>query len=278
MNILPLILALVFMLSVLTIERLEKFKNQSVIQREYQVFLEKNERLVFNQRQKKLFDKRTKKNAYSLRQLSFRYFMDKKARDKNPNVAKQYRILVLDLMRNLYGESFFFKKMERKRQDFLEELLTAIEEASDEGPEGNERRIQDLARLKLEDPELQKVFYHMLKGTITRDEWIKIKNIENISPKRKGKAYVSLFTFINNFGNAKVPKIRVALAPREILKTIFLNDQVVEEIIERRSELGKKKEDGSQAMFKNEFLSKIRPGIDENLLDFKLSKKSDQYN
>ena len=55
MNILPLILALVLMISVLTVERLEKFKNQSIIQKEYLVFLKESERQVFNQRERRLY-------------------------------------------------------------------------------------------------------------------------------------------------------------------------------------------------------------------------------
>ena len=54
-----------------------------------------------------------------LRQLTFRYFYDKKARDNHLNEAKQYRVLVIELMKNVYGEAAFFKELERKRPNFL---------------------------------------------------------------------------------------------------------------------------------------------------------------
>ena len=265
MNILPLVLALVLMLSVLTVERLEKFKNQTIVQREYQIFLKESERVVFNQRQKLLF----KKSEKNLRQLSFRFLVDKKLRDKDENAAKQYRMLMIELMKIAYSEAAFFKNMEKKRSNFLEEMLNAIEKAADATEGKMIKHIQDIARLNLEDSELQEAFYHMLKGTIARK---KLKEIESITPSMKEKAYVSLFTFINYDGKKDSPKIEVQLAPSEILKAVFVNDETVDAIILRRTELAKEEnKSASKTTFENEFKDKRRPGLDDKLLDFKIS-------
>lgn len=181
MNILPLILALVLMLSVLTVERLEKFKNQSIVHREYQIFLKESERVVFNDRERRLFNQSYQR---SHRQLTFRYLYDKQAREREPNVAKQYRMLIGELMKILYGQADFFKEFENKRPHFLEEMLTAIEKASETAPKKLIRRTKDLARLDLDDPELQNAFYHMLKGTISRDQ---LEEMTNPSPAEKEK-------------------------------------------------------------------------------------------
>ena len=94
----------------------------------------------------------------------------------------------------------------------------------------------------------------------------------------KEKAYVSLFTYINNEGSKSPPAIRIALAPREILKAVFGNDDIVEEILDKRKELGgKDKDSGAEEAFKSQFMGKRRPGIDEKLLDFKLSNNSSEY-
>lgn len=275
MNILPLILALVLVVSVLTVERLEKFKNQSIIQKEYQQFLKESERQVFNQREKRLFKQYDK----DLKQLTFRYIFDKEAREKHPNEAKQYRMLLIDLMKIVYGEAAFYKKLVRENDKFLEEMLTAVEKAADEAADNTIRQTKDIARLDLGEPELQEAFYFMLKGTIERDKLMELIEEKEITPKMKEKAYVSLFTFIDNEGaKDKVPAIRVALAPREILKAIFEKDEVVEEILVKRVELGAKdKDSGADETFKNAFLGKVRQGLDVNLLDFKLSKNSDEY-
>ena len=255
------------MLSVLTVEKLEKFKNQSAVQRQYQIFLQMTERQIFNKRQKSLYGQSDK----SLRQLSFRFVVDKKAREQNANIAKQYRMLMIELMKIVYGDAAFFKNLEKKRSNFLEEMLNAVEQAADTASDKMIKRVQDIARLKLEDPELQEAFYHMLKGTVSRE---KLEEIKDTRSRVKEKAYVSLFTFINNDGANKVPKIVVQRAPREILKAVFINDEVVEAIIAKRNELAANKNNGSAEEFKSEFQDKRRPGLDDNLLDFSISQGS----
>lgn len=267
MNIIPLVLALVLMLSVLTIEKLEKFKNQTIVQNQYQLFFQKGEREVFNQRQKKLYHW----SETSHRQLTFRYFLDQNARKSNFNAAKQFRFLIIDLMKILYGDASFYKNLEKNRPNFIEEMLDAIQNAADEAPQGMIKRVEDIARIHLEDPELQKAFYFMLKGSITRDELYKITDI---SPRIKEKAYVSILTFINYNGKAEKEdsaRIIVQLAPREILKAIFQKDEIVESIIVRRNELAANKNSGSQQAFENEFKDKRRPDIEDKLLDFRIT-------
>jgi len=270
-NILPLILALVLMVSLLTVERLEIFKNHSVVQREYQLFLKNIERTVFNEREKRLYGEGQK----SFKQITFRYFFDKKAREKHPNEAKQYRLLAIELMKNLYGQAAFFKELEQKRPSFLDEILSSIEQASDDSPKKLIKQTKDLARLKLSDPQLQEAFYRMLKGTASREE---IKQMAKPTRRMKEKSYPSLLTYIHNHGKDNPPTIRVALAPPEVLKVVFPNDDVVKAIVEKRKELGGKDRDsGADDLFKSEFVEKRRPGIDENLLNFKLSDQSADY-
>lgn len=272
MNILPLILALVLMLSVLTIEKMEKFKNQTVVQKQYQIFLKEGERQVFNQRQKSLYGLSQK----TLRQLSFRFVLEKKERDNNLNVAKQYRLLLIDLMRIVYGEAVFFKNLEKSRPNFLEELFKAIEDAAEKAPVDTIKRIQDIARLDLEDPELQQAFYHMLKGTVTRKQ---LKAMKDSSPRMKEKAYVSLFNFINYDGKKATPRIIIQRAPREILKTLFMKDEIVEAILKRRNELAASKDAGAKVTFENEFKDKCRTDIEDQLLDFSISSSDKtEYN
>jgi hypothetical protein len=271
MNILPLILALALMLSILTIEKMEKLKNQMIVQKEYQNFLLVSERQVFNKRQKRLFEDYDK----DMKQLSFRYLVDKEARKNNEKVAKQYRILLIELMKNLYGEATFFKELEDKRAQFLEEMLNAIEKAADQAPKKLINRVEDITRLDLEDPDLRKAFYHILKGTGPRQKLEKDKETEKeIEEPIKEKMYPSLFLFINYNGKKGTPQIEVQKAPREILKAVFDKDEIVESIIVKRAELAKSKDNGASAAFKNEFMNKRRPGIDDQLLDFKITENA----
>ena len=67
-------------------------------------------------------------------------------------------------------------------------MLTAIEQAAENAPKKMIRQTRDLARLHLDDPELQEAFYHMLKGTISRDNLRdKLKEKERVQPSHEGK-------------------------------------------------------------------------------------------
>lgn len=262
MNILSLILALILVLAVVTIQKLEEFKNQKAIQIQQQAFLEKEERKIFNQRQKRLFGE----NQKTHRQLSFRYLLNKKLREQKAAEAKEARLIATELLKILYGHILFFKEMEQKRPHFLEELFTAIEEAADQAPEGSLKRIEDMGRLSLSDPELQHVLYRMLKGTLTREELKKLQN-SSFTPRMQEKAYVSLFTFIHN----KDEKISIQRSPRELLKAIFESDEVVDAVLTRRNELAKEKNSEKKAIFESEFKNKLRVGLSDRLLDFNVS-------
>lgn len=280
MNILPLVMALVLMLSILTVQQVEKYKNQTIVQNEYRASLKTHENTVFNKREKNLFGD-YKKN---LRQMTFRYIVDKAVRDKAPSVAAQYRLLNIELIKIVYGNAPFYQALIKKRPHFVEELITAIEQAADAAPKKTIWRIQDMSRLDLGDEELQEAFFHILKGTESR-EVLKSKTFENQPSSILAKGYPSLFTFINynKSSNSKdslgFPQIEIQKSPREILKAVFIDDEVVEAIIKKRKELSLDKKELSyqrknetEEAFRKEFEDKRRPLIENTTLSFKISE------
>lgn len=267
MNILPLVLALVLMLSILTVQQVEKFKNQQIVQNEYREFFKTQERSVFNKREKNLFGEHDKDK----RQLTFRYIINKASREAQSSAAAQYRLLNIELIKIVYGSAPFYQELIQKRPHFVEDMIAAIERAADVAPEKTIRRIQDISRLDLGDEELQDAFYHILKGTLPR-ETMKEVEFGKLPPSIQVRGYPSLFTFINNNGAKEVPKIVIQLSPREILKAIFLDDNVVEAILKKRQELSSNKMSGSEEAFRQEFVDKRRPLIEDGLLDFRISE------
>ncbi|MDP1881092.1 MAG: hypothetical protein Q8K60_09165 [Parachlamydiaceae bacterium] len=252
-----------------TIERLERFKSQTLVQEEYKRLLKDSESKEFNKRQDSLY--LIPRNIH--RQLSFRYILNKEQREKDENVSKQYRQIAIDLMKILYEETFFYKEMENKNSKFLEEMIDQIQEAADEAPKDTVKRVEDMARLKLKDPELQDVYYHMLKGSVTRpqlklDEEKRQKEGTSLTAEQKEKTYVSLLTYIH-YSNAG-PEIQ--LAPRELLEAIFENPQIAEDIIVKRIELAKDYDSKGEENFKNEFNPKRKTGLSDQILNFKVSK------
>lgn len=262
MNILPLVLVLLLMLSVLTIEKLEKFQSLAAVQKQYQVYLAESERQAFNERQKRLY----KEHIPSQRQLSFTSFFEKKERESKPEQFKQIRLIVADLIRNLYSEAAFFKNLEAKRPNFIDELLDDFIASADRLSEKDKiRRIEDIRRIRLSDPELQLVFYHMLKGTITKEKLNRLKENRILPPQDLLKSYVSLLTFLKHDSR---PTISIQHSSRELLMAIFGKAEIAEAIMTKRNELNTP---DASAQFANEFKGKQRAGISDDLLDFSIS-------
>lgn len=270
MNVLPLVFALLLILSVVTIEKFDQFKNAIIVQNEYKFAIEKQDRRVYNKREAAMNQNKNEKVNY--RQLTFRPFFDKKLRDpKHIEKYRQYRQLTVDLIRILYGHAAFFKQMEQQRPQLIDELLDAIQEASDKMPDGSLKRIQDISKINLEDEDLQFVYYRMLKGTIDKDDFKELvtecKKQDIPIPLNFEKTYFPLLLFVNNNGtdgNYSSAIINVALAPRELLLAIYGNPEVVEELIQRRCELSVKKDKDKSdlnAQFRTEFEGKQKTGI-----------------
>lgn len=263
MNILPMIFALVLMLSLMTIERLDKIKQIAILQKEYQIYLKEQEGAEMRKRQERLYGL----YPVSHKSLSFRYMVNQKLRDQNLDKAKQYRQLIKELMKVLYQDKAFYKNVEKERPQFLEELMEKIEAASNDVPEKFIRSTEDLSRLQLEDKQLQEVFYHMLKGTVKREELVETSSTLLNDPLWMEKAYPSLLYYVH----LNEQPISIQRAPREVLKVIFEKDEIVDQVIKRREELSKKKEAGTDALFKEEFLDKRKQGISDQILDFHIS-------
>jgi len=273
MNILPLVFTLLLMLSILTIEKLENFKNKMIVQKRYEKTITEQERKVYNERQKNL----CKLNEnFSHQQTTFKGFLIKEEREKNESKYNQYRFVTANLIKILYGKADFFKKAQATRPTLIEELLNAVQEAADKMPKGSINGIQDVTRIQLDDPQLQEVFYHMLKGTIDKEEY---KKNPNAYKNQVGKTYFPLLTFFNYEGLDKF--IVVRLAPTELLLAIYGNPEIVQKVIETREELSKQlrstkgtlTKDEAKEKFKTEFESKQSPEITD-ILDYSLSKPS----
>ncbi len=273
MNILPFVLALLLVLSVVTVEKLEKFKSLMAVQHEYQFYLDKLDRKALNEHQKNM-GKWSK--ATSQRQLSFSFFYEKSLRDGEK--TRQVRQITVDLIKVLYGDAAFFKELESRRPNFIDEMLDDFIASAEKLIEAeNIRRIEEIRRIRLSDPELQHAFYLMLKGTTTLEQLQEMQqNTDSdekkpLSGRNREKGYLSLLDFLKHEKNNPVIKIRHA--PRELLLAIFGKEEIVEAILARRKELDPKKTPDASMQFASEFKGKQKPGISDELLDFNITTK-----
>lgn len=280
MKILPLVFTLLLILSVLTIEKMENFKNRVMVEHAYGLAIghQKGEESEFNRRQARLYGD----SFIGHHHLTFRPFLKKQEREADDEKYKQFRQITIALIKEVYGKAAFFKKMEQRRPEFVEELLDAIQAAADEMPEKSIRRVQDIARIKLADPQLQEVYYCMLKGTIERRVYKKIVEEENMknSPRLQNLPHKTYFPLLTFLGYEKMNHpIKLGLACRELLMAIYGNRAVVDKLIVLREELTgqvvAKKLDQKEATekFRTEFDGKQKQGITD-VLDYSITTTS----
>jgi len=141
----------------------------------------------------------------------------------------------------------------------LDELVASLTHAIDAlPPEKKLKKAAELANLNLSDKDMNEVFYKMLHGAPYKEIVISADSkIPPTSPQtfdeadvedeeennelekeadeyKSPKGYFSLLDFVNL---SQSPKIRVYLAPREVLEAIFHDSATVDDIISQRKTL-----------------------------------------
>jgi hypothetical protein len=214
---------------------------------------------------------------------------------------QQTATLFKNLMVVLYANQPFFQKIQRERPTFMDDIVREVIQEAAQLPEKQQiKSARDLANLKLSDPDLNEAFYKMLHGAPNK-ELLNQEEGQNITQDQDNgdavveddksdqammakeaeeykspKGYFSLLDFVT-IGSDN--KIRVYLAPKEVLKAIYHN-HVVDEIMRERQELYRQAvadEDGSnkeslKETFRGMFDRHKDALIDDNLLDYSVSK------
>lgn len=249
---------------VMTVQKLDLFKNRTMVEAAYHDFLTQHERQEFNLKERRLY----KKYNSNISQLNLGYLLTKKGTEgNNDKIAGQNKIIAVALMDILYRDADFYKKVKERREDLPEELYAAIEKSVNEehAPQINEP--EDIAWLKLDDPELQDVLFHMLKGTVSRKEYRQMIKDSHYDQK---KLYVSLLNYINK---NKTSTIKMAHVPLELLKAVFQNEKDALDFMKKRAEIDPKDSAAADAL-KAEFINKRRVGLEDSLLDFTIARST----
>ncbi|MBA3815552.1 MAG: hypothetical protein H0X29_03360 [Parachlamydiaceae bacterium] len=158
------------------------------------------------------------------------------------------------------------------------------------------KKAADIANLKLGDDELDDVFYKMLKGAPFKDlDKTVVPDLSKEVPKeqvqeeddasdvgtekadehRSPKGYFSLLDFVTL---QPLNKVRIYLAPREVLKAVYRDDAIVNDVINKRNELYHQASSGDNETikslseaFKNEFNNRQDQAVGD-VLDFTVTK------
>lgn len=333
MNILLFVTSLLMILSILTYARIDNFRYFLGMQAEFERYMRSIERLYINDSAEVWYDTTiatrrqpaaatppstpaaapTEAGAAPVdtatpiaptgsptSRLSLKVLFDQKLHSAHENAYHQTREWFKQLMKELYSEQLFFKKMAATHSDFLNELIAALENTIQALPE-NERpkTAADLANLNLEG-EFKEVFYLMLKGCPKEELLMEERPEEKADSKPKiiisGEAVESIpedesddaneaieysspqgyDSLLNYITMRNTTKIRVYLASRELLSVIFKDPTIVEAVIKMRMSLYKMVlKDLPPADATKQFQVAFQ-GVDtpdaESILDFKVTK------
>lgn len=284
------------LLTLMTYARLDTFRSFTVMKVEFENYMKNYEREFPNLRalkwyeethitKKEVQEEKEKREQKATSRLSFYPFTKKKPTAKDKRSADQVVMIGKELIKVLYQDQKFYKDLQETRPDFLNDLFQAIQKAIQELPDTQGiSKPADLANLDLNDPELNEVFYKILKGN--KDETIEKRETEKVVQQDDLDAedfesfdtndgYLSLLDYINM---STKTKIKIYLASRPLLMALFGDTATVNEIISLRKALFKeikaKRLDAKDAskIFEKNFANRLSLVLDTDFLDFSVSK------
>jgi hypothetical protein len=301
MQILTFVTVTLMVLTLITYARLQHFLDFQVMNAHYAPYMESTQRHGFNAAQEHNYDadkmsKGPKKDQVTdaTAKVSLNILLNKSERDKSNNndLLKQQIAILKSLMVNLYKGHSFFKPVEDNLH-LLDQFFDALMNTADS--QKVITRMSDLATFRLGNETLQSILYHSLQGTAEpekvqeekkKEDTLSVKEAEEpttkpddeVAPSQKG--YVSLFDFITL---AKGPKIRMFLAPKEILEAIYGKDSsIVDKMLEMRHQLllainnEKMEPDMANQKFNNTFRDSTPAWLSmDQILDFTIKKAKD---
>ncbi len=310
MNVLLFVTTMMIVIASLTYARLESYRSMSLKQAQFIRYMDKTERGYINSTAEWWYinshaETRESSNEPADRsqarsRLSFLVFIDKAKREQSGKEYQKIHFLAKKLIYSLYRNQPFFQEFEQQRSDIVDALLASLMIADNLPKEQKIKKASDLAHLNIDDPLLNSFLYFILKGLTVPEEPSPKTPTSDLLPlgellvhepegesedevkepsQKEGykspKGYYSLLDFITL---DEASKIRVYLAPRELLKAIFDDKETVDSIIALRNELFKKVSNDSMSkadasiQFKTFAAPRSDPHFDDAILDFGVSK------
>lgn len=317
MNVLIFVTTMLMLLSLMTYARLESYRSSQAFQIIFKHYMQEKERGYINGQAEEVYksivvkekekEEGTKKSPAidASPRIAIGLLFDSKREGKDWD---QTRVLLKNLIKNLYANQPFYQKIEQGRPAFIDDLLSAVTQAIDDLPsEKKPKKAADLAHLKLADPVLDDLLYKILHGAfymdIVTDGQQQVEDQQNDSNKyseddiatteddnegsngfdeyKSPEGYYSLLDYVTA---KKKPRIRVYLASRNVLLAVFQEPATVNAIINERESLyhqtaGSKQMDMEQLneTFKNQFEKLRDPAIEPDTLNFSVSKTNPKY-
>lgn len=309
MNVLIFVTTMLMLLALMTYARLETYRSSQVFQVLFEHYMQKDERGYINMAAAKVYDatkgsskegkNSNQKVAASPRVVLSKLFK-KTEKEGAPQAVASITALLKNLMITLYEDQPFYQKIQEQRPSFLDEIIADLMRTVEQLPDDSKpKKAVDLANLTLGDDQLDDAFYKMLHGAPYKDVYIDVqqdsfaeKPLEEVQSDEDAsdstviekeaeehqspKGYYSLLDFVTL---QPLDKIRIYLASKEVLKALYRDDALVDDLIRKRKELYHQSQlvdsEGIKSLsesFKNEYNNRQDPAVHDDILDFTVTK------
>lgn len=282
MNVLLFVISMILLMTAMTYSRIESYRGFALMQSQFEFYMRTLERADYNSSawqcyhanpatQKEEEDNEKEEKATGSAKLSFKIFVDKKEREASQQRYLQFSMIAKNLLNALYGHTKFLKDSLAKDEGVIDRLLVAIgDESAKLTAKEKISSLCDLSRIKFQDEDLQFIFYNMLEGGVEIPK-------EERGTLKLQKSYPKLGNYLTMQNKTQ---IRVYLASRPLLLALFGEEEIVDEIIQKRKELFAEVDKQIDAMpvaeakaqFQNQFEGRRIHGLISEMLDFTVSK------
>ncbi len=189
MNVLLFVTSLLMVMATLTYAKLQTYRSFSLIQTKFNHYMEEEERTFINQvtqdnyeqaprvakKNKNTSDNRGKQSdpapqpspskKKSTGKLSLALFLDAKKKNNYSKEFALFNALAHKLISLLFKEHPFYKQMEEKHPDLINQFLASLAVADQLPPAQKPRQAKDLANLELGDEDLDRLAYYLFQDT-----------------------------------------------------------------------------------------------------------------
>ena len=287
MNILLYVITVIMLLTLTTYLRLENLVSTYALKKEFHQHLKQE---VENQQKDAVetwyqtisyphTSPGVKKNSVAAkRKISWFWMLNSDALEEDTiENTKLFRQLSIHLMKMLFQQDKDFAKLLEKNPQLLEQLLHQIVEINRTLPkEKRLKKVSELAALELENPDLNQALYIMMRGyqkSKTKiPEKIEQGPEDSLDEELLLSAELTKINLLNYITEEKADKIRIFLASRELLKVIYEDDLLVNDILKTRYELFKKAKQEEDLPSLNASFERYKQGPYAQILDFTVSK------
>jgi|GEM_PF-6786857 len=181
------------------------------------------------------------------------------------------RHILKSLITHLYQDKSFFQEAKKNYPDLENECIDQLIKNSQVLLDKNcLKKEGNLANIEIQNDNIRDTIYRMLKGNEAKNQTASLDATHYPS-------LLKYLSFQSNKASDQDPLICVWLAPRDLLMVLFNNQNVVDNIVQRRLDILKQLKDENYApkadlgaSFKKSFQDSLS-GIPVNLVDFGVS-------